>query len=138
MKKMIVKCNATPSEIIETGKAYYTQLGYETKYAMTENGDMCLQVRKSSWLRNATGTAYALQMVVHRTADDSYELIAGWSKWADKVVVGFVASFVALGVLIIPTCVGINRQLKMPTECLNHISNVLKAYYPECIAYHVV
>ena len=138
MKKMIVKCNTSPEEIINTGKAYYSRLGFETQSAMTESGDLCMQVRKTSLLRNMTGTSYALQLVVKKVDDNSYELTAGWSKWADKVIVGTVATFVAFGFLIIPTCIGISRQAKMPTECLNHISDVLKAYHPECIAYHVV
>jgi len=135
---MIVKCNTTPEEIIHTGIAYYSQLGYETQHAITEDGELCMQVRKNSWIRNATGTSYALQMVVHKVDDQSYELIAGWSKWADKVIVGFIATFIAFGVLLIPTMVGINHQRKMPSECLSHIAKVLKAYHPECTAYHVV
>lgn len=138
MKKMIVKCNTTPEEIIHTGKAFYSRLGYETQSAMTEDGDLCMQVRKTSVLRSMTGTSYALQLVVRKKDDNCYELTAGWSNWADKLIVGTVATFVAFGFLIIPTCIGINHQRKMPTECLNHIADVLKAYHPECVAYHIV
>ena len=135
---MYVKCNTTPEEIIETARAYYSQLGYDTQMAITENGDLCMQAKKDGLLRNVTGTSYALQLVVRRVEDDAYELTAGWSKWADKLVVGFVATFVAFGVLIIPTIVGINHQRKMPSECLKYVASVLKAYHPECIAYHRV
>ena len=138
MKQMYVKCNTTPEEIIETARAYYSQLGYDTQMAITENGDLCMLAKKDGLLRNVTGTSYALQLVVRRVEDDAYELTAGWSKWADKLVVGFIATFVAFGVLIIPTVVGINHQRKMPSECLKYLASVLKAYHPECIAYHRV
>ena len=138
MKKMIVKCNTTPEEIIEIGKTYYAQQDFETQTAITENGDLCMQVKKGGWFRNATGTSYALQMVVHKTGENTYELVTGWSKWADKVIVGFIATFIAFGVLLIPTCIGIDRQRRMPIECLNNVSQVLKAYHPECVTYNVV
>ena len=97
-----------------------------------------MQVKKTGLVRNLTGTSYALQMVVHKKEDGSCLLTAGWSKWADKIIVGAVATFVAFGFLLVPTVIGASKQYKMPTECLNNVAAALKAHDPECIAYHVV
>ena len=82
--------------------------------------------------------SYAFRLVVRRTKDNSYELSAGWGKWADKVIVGGIAVFIAFGVLVIPTCVGIINQIRLPKQCLDYVSQALKLAHPECRIYQVV
>ena len=138
MKKMIINCdNITAEAILERAKSYFAREEFEVQDVVTESGEVGIQARKTSWYRNITGTSYAAQIIVKKLGENRYEVTAGWGKWLDKGVVAIVATFVAFGVLIIPTLIGIRNQLKLPTECLDYVANGLSAQYNNCRCFYV-
>ena len=97
-----------------------------------KDGSPCVQARKSSWIRNATGTSYAVQIVARDVYPGTIRVSAGWGKWIDKVLVGGFATFIALGVLIVPVIVGTIKQKNLPEKALNTLRDTLGVTHPEC------
>ena len=124
MKKRIIVCNTTSEqEIIHAARTYFLSEGFEVQDVVAEGGEIGLQARKSSWLRNCSGTSYALQVLVKKKTDNTYVITAGWGEWFKKGTVAFVATFVAFGFLLIPSMIGMANQNKLPDNCLNYVSS---------------
>ena len=136
MKKRIIVCNTTSEqEIIHAARTYFLNEGYEIQDVIAESGEIGLQARKSNWLRNCSGTSYALQVLVKKQSDSTYEVSAGWGEWFKKGTVVFVATFIAFGVLIIPALIGMTNQSKLPERCLNYISTKISIQNSACQIY---
>ena len=63
--------------------------------------------------------------IIFRQAGSTVNVEIGGGKWIDKAVVGAFATFVALGVLIIPVAIGTWEQVKMPQRIFRHIAEFL-------------
>ena len=136
MKKKTIICTTTSTgEILRTARAYLESEGFEVQEVLTENGERGLQARKSSWLRRCSGTSYALQLIVKEAPGCRFELQAGWGEWLAKGAVVLFATFIALGVLIIPALVGIVNQKNLPEKCLEAVSERIKAQNALCRIY---
>jgi hypothetical protein len=136
MKKRIIVCNTTSEqEIIQAARNYFLCEDFEVQDVVAESGEIGLQARKSSWLRNCSGTSYALQVLVKKQTDNTYVITAGWGEWFKKGTVAFVATFVAFGFLIIPTLLGMANQSKLPDRCLNYVSSRIAMQNSLCQVY---
>ena len=132
MKKMYIVCESTSAdEIIAIAKRYLIADDFEVQEALDDAGNLCLQGRKTSLLRNVSGTSYAIQLQVHQRNDGSYVLSAGWGKWMDKVLVGGIATFVAFGFMLIPVIIGGVIQKKLPQKLLSEIYDKIQLKYPD-------
>ena len=140
MSKSIVVNNyyGTAESIVGLVKEYFSNNDFEYEAALNSSGNQCIQARKSNWLRNASGTSYALLVEVKKNNDSSYIVTAGHGKWADKMVVGGVATFVAFGFLIIPVVIGAVRQIRLPGNLLNYVKGQLAVKHPNCSAYNLI
>jgi len=49
----------------------------------------------------------------------------GAGRWADKAVVGGIATFVTLGILLVPVSIGTWQQAKMPERIFGYITEYL-------------
>jgi len=75
-------------------------------------------------LRKAIGMSTALN-IVFRQVENTVNVEIGGGRWADKAVVAGIATFVTLGVLIIPASIGTWQQAKMPERIFRHIAEFL-------------
>ena len=136
MKKIIVKCkNTSENEVINIARNYFRNHNYEYQNAMTDNGDICIQAKKSNWIRSLTGTNYAIQLVVHRRDDETIEITAGWGSWFGKSSVILFATFIAFWWLAIPASVGFANQAQLPSTTLDAISATLTSCHSDCYIY---
>lgn len=123
MKKKLIVCSTTSEqEIINAAKKYFISKNFEVQNVITENGEIGIQARKTSWVRKCSGTSYALQVVVKKQSENRYEITAGWGEWVSKGAVALVATFIAFGFLIIPTVIGMVNQKNLPEKCLDSIA----------------
>ena len=136
MKKTIVCYTTSNNEIVNAAKEYFLSEGYEIQDIITENGEIGIQARKTSWLRKCSGTSYAMQVIVKEHDNYRYEITAGWGEWLSKGTVVFVATFIAFGFLLIPAVVGMVNQKNLPQKCLDYTTNRIKTRHPLCRIYN--
>lgn len=136
MKNKTIVCSTTSAqEILGVAKRYFDINDFEVQDIITENGDVGIQARKTSWLRKCSGTSYALQIVVSKKDGNRYVVSAGWGEWLAKGTVVLVATFIAFGFLIIPAMFGIVNQKNLPDRCLDYVTSTVVARNALCKVY---
>ncbi|MBQ7364772.1 MAG: hypothetical protein IJW46_04165 [Clostridia bacterium] len=136
MKTRTIVCSTTSEqEIINAARTYFLEEGFDIQDVITENGEIGIQARKSSWIRKCSGTSYALQVIVSHPSENRYVVTAGWGEWFLKSTVATFATFIALWWMIIPSVVGMVNQAKLPNACLDRMSATVAEQNPQCRIY---
>jgi len=137
MKTKTIVCSTTSAQkIINAAREYFIEKGFEIQDIITENGEIGLQARKTSWLRKCSGTSYALQIIVKERSNNRYVVTAGWGEWIAKGSVVLFATFIAFGILIIPAMIGMANQASLPDNCLEYVTSSISAQNPLCLVYN--
>ena len=112
----------------------YETAGYEVQVLKTMEGDsqgVIFQMRQkydADWKRTAsrlTGLDTAATVTM-KTEGDGLGVEVGGGKWLDKAAVAGFATFVTLGVLIVPAGIGAWKQQQLLGELVTEIDNFFR------------
>jgi len=110
--------------LIQTTQNWLTGEGFRCQKLMIEDGGTLIQIEKIGEWRKFVGMSTALN-IIFRQIGNTVNVEIGGGRWADKAVVAGIATFVTLGVLIIPASIGTWQQAKMPERIFRHIAEFL-------------
>ena len=105
--------------------------GYEVQVVTVEGGGRIFQMRTghaSKWkkvLSEVTGLANAVTVTM-KPEGDGLTVTVGGGKWLEKAAVAGFATFVALGVLLIPAGIGMWKQKKLLTTVSSEIEDYVR------------
>ncbi len=127
-------CVNRMEELAEHLRGKYELAGYEVQILHVMEGDsagVILQMRQkydADWKKTAsrlTGLDTAATVTM-RGEGDSLGVEVGGGKWLDKAAVAGFATFVTLGVLIVPAGIGAWKQRQLLGELVMEIDNFIR------------
>ncbi|OQX25982.1 MAG: hypothetical protein BWK80_12845 [Desulfobacteraceae bacterium IS3] len=111
-------------KLINSTQSWLSGENFRCQKLQTEDGAIVVQIEKMGGWRKFVGMSTALN-IIFRQVDNAVNVEIGAGRWADKAIVGGIAMFVTLGVLLIPASIGTWQQAKMPERIFTYIAEYL-------------